>query len=146
MYTRSSFGSYYPINSIIHRLNPLIKIINFLIAVLLIIITNSVVVTYSLLLFIVIMMLLSKVPYKYYFDTFWHLRYIYLLIGVICYIFSVNALNTSVYIAKLVIIVEYLNIISYTTSPSENIWGIERLLSVFNYLYLPVSLLAAKIN
>ena len=29
MYSRNSFGSYYPVESMIHKLNPVIKIINF---------------------------------------------------------------------------------------------------------------------
>ena len=31
MYSRNSFGSYYPISSTIHKLNPIMKLINFII-------------------------------------------------------------------------------------------------------------------
>jgi len=47
---------------------------------------------------------------------------------------------------KLVILVEYINLLAYTTSPSESAYGIEKFLSLFNFLYLPVSKLAFKIN
>ena len=45
MYSRNSFGSYYPINSTIHRLNPVMKLINFVIAILILLLISLSVVT-----------------------------------------------------------------------------------------------------
>jgi len=146
MYSRNSFGSYYPIDSCIHRLNPVIKLINFIIVLLLIIFTSSFYINGFMFLLVIIMMLLSFVPIKYYLKTFWFLKYIYLLIAIICLYFGTTIETCLVYIAKLVIVVEYLNILSFTTSPSETIYGIEKFLSFFNFLYLPVSKLAFKLN
>ena len=146
MYTRESFGSFYPVDSIIHKINPIVKIINFLIAFILVILSNSPLVIGSLFIFVIIMMILSRVPLKFYLETFWHLRFIYLIIAILCVCFNTSVTLLIVYILKVVIVVEYLNIISYATSPSENIYGIEKFLSVFNFLYLPVSSFATKIN
>ena len=41
MYSRNSFGSFYPIDSSVHRLNPVIKLIDFLIIIFLVIFCNS---------------------------------------------------------------------------------------------------------
>ena len=57
MYSRNSFGSYYPVNSIIHKLNPVIKLFNFLIVIVLIILSNSIYLNSFILGLLIIMML-----------------------------------------------------------------------------------------
>ena len=47
---------------------------------------------------------------------------------------------------KITSVVEYLYIITYTTSPSESAYGIEKFLSFFNIFNLPISLLSFRIN
>ena len=146
MYSRNSFGSYYPIDSTIHRLNPIIKLINFIIIIILLLVTNSIYINSFIFVLVIIMMLLSFVPFKYYFNTFYSMRYIYILIAFICAYFGKSLSLCLVYMMKLISVVEYLNILAYTTSPSESIYGIEKFLSFFNFLYLPVSKIAFKIN
>ena len=146
MYSRNSFGSYYPIDSCMSRLNPVIKLINFLIIVLLVIFSMSTYVNIFMLMLVIIMMLLSFVPIKYYLSTFYSLRYVYVLIMLLCYYFHTSLEECIVYMSKVVVVVEYLNILAYTTSPSESIYGIEKFLSFFNFLYLPISNIAFKIN
>ena len=146
MYSRNSFGSFYPVDSAIHRLNPVVKLILFLLAVFLIIATNSLYIHLFLLSLIIVMMLLSYVPVKYYFRTFWFLRYIYIIIAFASAYFNKSLELTCVYMLKIIIVVEYLNILAFTTSPSETIYSIEKLISPFNFLFLPVSKLAFKIN
>ena len=146
MYSRNSFGSYYPIDSPIHRLIPVVKLINFIILILLLILCNSLTIHIFALLLLVIMILLSLVPYRYYFDTFWSLRYIYIIIAFICLYFEQSLDVCFVWLIKLVCVVEYLSLIAYTTSPSESAYGIEKFLSFFNFLFLPVSKFAFKLN
>ena len=90
MYSRNTFGSYYPVNSIVHRLNPIIKLINFIIILVLSIISNSIYINSFILILVFILILLSYVPFKYYIDTIWSLRYIYILIAFICAYFGTN--------------------------------------------------------
>lgn len=146
MYSRNSFGSFYPVDSAVHRLNPVIKLFNFVIVLIILIITKSLYIHLFILALLLIMMILSYVPFRYYMKTFWSLRYIYILMAFIFAYFNFSLQDTLVYIMKLVIFVEYLNILSYTTSPSESAYGIEKFLSLFNFLMLPVSKLAFKIN
>lgn len=146
MYSRNSFGSFYPINSVIHRLNPVMKLINFIICILILILSSSIYVNGFVLIFIFIMILLSYVPFRYYLNTIWSLRYIYILIAFLCLYFDLELTDCFCYIFKLTSFVEYLNLLAFTTSPSESIYGIEKFLSFFNFLYLPVSKLAIKIN
>lgn len=62
MYSRNSFGSYYPINSTIHRLNPVMKLINFVIAILILLLSNNLQINIFVLALTFVMMLLSYVP------------------------------------------------------------------------------------
>jgi len=146
MYSRNSFGSYYPIDSIIHKLNPLAKLINFLICIIVLILSNTLYIHIFLLVFVILMALLSLVPFRYYFNTFWFLRYVYVIMAVIMAYFDKNIDLYFVYVSKIVILLEYLNILAFTTSPSESIYAIDRFLSLPNFLYLNVSVLAFKIN
>lgn len=146
MYSRNSFGSFYPVDSSVHRLNPVVKLFNFIIAILLMILSDSLYINLFLFSLVLCMELLSFVPFKYYFRTFWSLRYIYILIVFICAYFRLSMIDAFTYLIKLITIVEYLNILAYTTSPSESAYGIEKFLSYFNFLYLPITKFAFKIN
>ena len=146
MYSRNSFGSYYPINSTIHRLNPVMKLINFVITILVLLLSNNLQINLFVLTLTFVMMLLSYVPFKYYFNTFWSLRYIYLFLIFFLYFLGVNFNDTVCYLIKIVVIIEYLNVLAFTTSPSESAYGIEKFLSYFNFLYLPITKFAFKVN
>ena len=146
MYSRNSFGSYYPIDSCVHRLNPVIKLINFIVIILLLLLTTSTYINMFMLMLVIIMMLLSFVPFKYYLNTLYSLRYVFVVIMLLCYYFNTTLELCLVYMSKVVVFVEYLNILTYTTSPSESIYGIEKFLSAFNFLYLPLSSFSFKVN
>ena len=146
MYSRNSFGSYYPISSTIHKLNPIMKLINFIITILVLLLSNNLQINIFILVLTIIMMLLSYVPFKYYFNTFWSLRYIYLFLIFFLYSLGISFNDTVCYLIKLIVVIEYLNILAFTTSPSESVYGIERFLSMFNFLMLPVNKIAIKIN
>ena len=146
MYSRNSFGSFYPVDSSVHRLNPVVKLFNFIVAILLIILSDSLYINLFLFSLVLCMELLSFVPFKYYFRTFWSLRYIYILILFICAYFRLSITESFIYIIKFITTVEYLNILAFTTSPSESAYGIEKFLSYFNFLYLPITKFAFKIN
>ena len=133
MYSRNSFGSFYPVDSSVHRLNPVVKLFNFIVAILLIILSDSLYINLFLFSLVLCMELLSFVPFKYYFRTFWSLRYIYILILFICAYFRLSITESFIYIIKLITAVEYLNILAFTTSPSESAYGIEKFLSYFLY-------------
>ena len=146
MYSRNSFGSFYRVDSSVHRLNPVVKLFNFIVAILLIILSDSLYINLFLFSLVLCMELLSFVPFKYYFRTFWSLRYIYILILFICAYFRLSITESFIYIIKFITTVEYLNILAFTTSPSESAYGIEKFLSYFNFLYLPITKFAFKIN
>ena len=146
MYSNASFGSFYPVSSTIHRLNPIVKLINFILMILILLLTSSKEIHSFLFIYVLVTILLSYVPIKYYFNTFYSLRYVYLIIAFICYYLGLDFTTYLVYTSKLVIFVLYLNVIVFTTSPSETIYSIEKFLSLFNIFNLKVVKLATKIN
>lgn len=146
MYSKNSFGSFYPVDSALHRLNPIVKILNFVIAVVILIISSNLQVNLFLLGLVIIMCLLSFVPTKFYFNSFYSLRYIFIFIIILCYFFGLSLETACVYIIKVVVVVEYLFVIIYTTSPSELNYGIEKLLNVFNILGLNMARVAVKVT
>ena len=146
MYFRNYYGSFYPVSSSIHKLNPIVKLINFIIMLLLLILSNGREIHLFMFIYVVVIILLSYVPLKYYFNTFYSLRYIYLIIAFICAFMGLSFAGYLIYVSKLIIFVLYLNVIVFTTSPSETIYSIEKFLSLFNIFNLKVVKIATKIN
>lgn len=146
MYSKNSFGNFYPVDSSIHRLNPVVKFINFILTIVLICITMSLRIHIFLIVLVIVMLLLSFVPTRFYFKSFYSLRYIYILIAFICASFGLSLEVTIVYLLKLIIIVEYLNLIIYTTSPSELNYGMEKIVRTFNIFGFNISTLIVDIT
>ena len=110
MYFRNYYGSFYPVSSTIHKLNPIVKLINFIIMLLLMILSDSREIHLFMFIYVVVIILLSYVPLKYYFNTFYSLRYVYLIIAFICYYLGLDFTTYLVYTSKLVIFVLYLKL------------------------------------
>lgn len=146
MYTRSAFGAYYPVDSVIHSLNSVLKLINFLIVILLLFLTNSLYVVLFILMLVIIMILQSRVPLYNYFNAFYGLRYVYLILAFVCAYFNISFEGYLIYALKIIIFFEYMSILAYTTSPSETIYAISKFLSLFNIFYLNVNSFAFTLN
>lgn len=145
MYSRNTFGDFYPIESVLHRINPVVKFISFLISIILIVGTNSLELHVFLIVLIFIMMMFSNVPMKFYFNTLYSLRFIWIFL---LFFFASLAFSLELCIAyfiKIIVVLEYLNIIIYTTSPSELFYGIESVFLPFNIFYFNLSRLALTI-
>lgn len=146
MYSKNSFGAFYPVDSALHRLNPVVKLLNFIVAMTLLIISSNLQVNLFLLALVIIMCLLSFVPTRFYFKAFYSLRYIYIFILIFCYFLGFSLETTVIYLLKTTIIVEYLFVLIYTTSPSELNYGIEKILNAINILGLNMAKVAIRIT
>ena len=129
MSNSSLVGSYYPTKSLIHCINPLIKIISTLIIILAIFINNNIYLSLMILLFIVLISLISKLPYNIYLKVLYGLKYIILFTIIIYLLFNYDILNTIVIVLRLYSIVLYTTIITMTTTHKEMTRGIEMFLS-----------------
>lgn len=146
MYSKNSFGNFYPIDSSLHKLNPIIKILNFIIAVIVLIMSKSIEINIFLLTLVIILALLSFVPFRFYFKSIYSLRYIYIIVVFLCLLFGFNFEIAIVYLMKIISVVLYLFVLIYTTSPSELNYGIEKILNFFNVLGLNMARVAIKIT
>ncbi len=141
------FTSFYPVNSSIHKLNPVIKILCFLL-MLVPIIASSDISLHLIMLFAVIYLLYSsKVPFRFYFDTVYSLRFILLIVVLLLAFKDFYMENAACIIIKIVLVMLYLSMMFYTTSPSELKYGIEKILSPFNLFNINISpLINASVN
>lgn len=146
MYTRTNFGSFYPVDSVLHNLNSVAKIFNFLIVILSLILCDSLYIMLLLLIFVVILMFLSYVPIRYYFNTFYSLRYLYIGLALVCAYIGYSLNDYLLLMVKIIIFFEYVNILTFTTSSSESVYAIEKFLNLFNIFYLDVTPAAFSIN
>ncbi len=145
MFSRNSFGDFYPVNSSLHKVNPIIKFLCFLISLIILIGTNSLELHSFNLALIFIMMLFSNVPIKFYFNSLYSLRFILIFLLFLFAALSFSLELSLVIFMKIIIIIEYLNIIIFTTSSSELIYGIENLLYPFNILNFNLKRLALSL-
>lgn len=146
MYSKDSFGNYYPIDSAIHRMNPLVKILNFILIVVITIISKNLYTHVFTLGLIIILMLLSFVPFIFYFNGFYKFRYIYIIMVITCFLSGISLENTLMYIIKIIVIIEYLFILVYTTTTNELVVGIRKLLFPLRLVFVNTQLLAIFIT
>ena len=136
MYTNGLFGQFYHVKSLMHDINPSVKIICFFLALLIIFFTNSFVLNLFLLIMSILMMLLTKVPIRNFLRIIYSFRYIYLLILIIFGLSDVELSIMFTYIMKVIIVLMYISLISFTTSTSELSYGIEKVIEPFNIFNL----------
>lgn len=132
MYSKGIFGQFYPVKSLMHKINPSVKLVCLLLTILLISFSTDLVMHLFLLTLVILMILLTKVPFKNFFNLFYSLRYLYVLVIVLGAIFTLDIEVVLTIILKIIIVFEYIALISYTTSVSELNYGILIILEPFN--------------
>lgn len=145
MQSNKYFGSFYPVNSSIHRLNSVVKLICLFLFLIPMIGSVSLKLHVVVLFFIVMLMYTSNVPLRFYFNMLYGLRYIYIIILFALASKGLSMENAVVVLIKISAFIEYLALIFYTTSPSELKYGIEKSLSPFNLFNLNLGRLSNKI-
>lgn len=142
MINKYNIGNYYLKDSVIHKLNPILKIICLFIMIISVVISNSFIDFSIILIYLVIIMLFSKIDIKIYLKNIYTLRVFIIFIIIINLIFGVGIVNTIFRIIYLVLISA---ILTLTTAPMEITYGLERVLSVFNKI-LPINDIALTIT
>ena len=134
MYSRNVFGNYYPVDSIIHKLNPVMKFINFLMFLMVVCLSGSLYLHLFMFGNILIMTLLSNVPFSYYFNTIYSARYFYVLITIICALLGINLNILLMLLLKIIVFMMYLALMLYTTSITEIVYAVNKIIFPFNIL------------
>ncbi len=130
------FGSFYPIESKIHRLNPVIKLIILFILIISIIASNEIKLHILMLFYVIVLLYYSKVPFRFYFNMVYGLRYIYIILLFLLASHGLTLEFTIILLLKINIILLYLSLLFFTTAPSVLKYGVEKILTPFNILNL----------
>lgn len=145
MFNKYSIGNYYLKDSIIHKLNPVFKIISLFLSIISVLISNSLIDFITLFIFILIIMLLSKIELKIYLKNIYTLRIFIIFIIIINLIFKVSIVDSLYMILKIIYLVILSAILTLTTPPTEITYGLERVFRIFNKI-LPVNSIALTIT
>ena len=81
----------------------------------------------------------SKVPLRFYFDTVYGLRYVYIIFIFLLASKGLYLESAIVILIKILSLLLYLSLLFYTTSPSELKYGLEKLFTPFNLFNINVA-------
>lgn len=143
MLNEMCIGRYYSKNSKIHQMNPVSKIISFLLIILLIIVSSDII------LIVPVMLLLftisaSHIPKRLYLETLNNIKTILILLLIFFLIFG--PLTSVVLTIKITSIILFLTILTLTTPTTEIIYGLEKVLYPLNRFKIKTNVLALNIG
>ena len=144
MLNRYSIGNYYMKDSIIHRLNPIFKIISLLLCLLSLIFINSIIDFIIIFGFIFVIMLLSKIDLKIYFKNIYTLK-IFIIILLVFNLIFFGIISTVYLLFRISFFILLSALLTLTTPPTEIIYGLESIFRVFNRV-IPVNKIALGIT
>ena len=138
-------NQYYNTNSIIHKLNPLCKIICILIFTFLVLFTNNIILLSLLLVLVFYLIYLSYVPIDLYLNNIKYLIPFIIFIFIINLLFS-NVLSGISSIIKLILFILYSSLLIYTTKQNDLIYGLKKFLSPLKLFGIDTSSLALTLS
>ncbi len=128
------FGNYYNIKSDIHSMNSIFKLICLLIYSILLFLINDIILITMMSSLLLILIYISNVEIKLYFVILKNILPLILFIFIINILFGLPVIDTIISITKVLLIVLYASMISFSTTPKEMTKGIEKIikpLSIF---------------
>ena len=138
-------NKYYNTESIIHNINPLIKIIFVLIFTFLCLLSNNLLFLILLLFLLILIIYVSNVPRNLYINNLKFILPMMVFIFIINLIFS-NIYMTIISIIKLVLFILYSQVLLYTTKPNDITYGLENLLLPLKVFNINASSIALTIS
>ena len=146
MLNKVMIGRYYPINSLVHKMNPLAKIICVLLFIIMIFFTFDVRFNIVLAILLILMLFNTKIPANIYIKTVLSIKWLLLFILIINIIIGSNLQVTIITVLRLIYIVLYTSILTLTTPPTEITYGLEKLFSPLRLIGIPVNKMALSIS
>ena len=146
MLNKIMIGRYYPVNSKVHKMNPLAKIICILLFIVMIFFTYDIRFNVIISVLLILMLLNTKVPMKIYIKTILSIKWLLLFILIINLILRTNLQVTIITALRLVYIVLYTSILTLTTPPTEITYGLEKFFSPLRLIGIPVNKMALSIS
>ena len=146
MLNKIMIGRYYPINSLVHKMNPLAKIICVLLFVIMSFFTFDLRFNALLLVLLMLMICNTKVPFDIFFKTILSIKWLLLFILMINLVVGSNLEVTIITMFRLIFVVLYTSILTLTTPPTEITYGLEKLFSPLKIIGIPVNKMALSIS
>lgn len=146
MLNNVAIGRYYSINSPVHSLNPIIKIIGTLLFIISVFFADTLTSNLGLFFMVTFMVVLSKVPSSVYFKTLKSLRGLLIALFIINIIMGVGVKETAIIAVRLIFIVIYTSMLTLTTSPTEITYGLEKVFSPLKIIKIPVNKMALSLS
>ena len=146
MLNKIMIGRYYPINSLVHKMNPLAKIICVLLFIIMSFLTFDI--RFNAMLFVLLMLMVcnTKVPFDIYFKTLFSIKWLLFFILIINLIVGSNLSVTIITMFRLIFVVLYTSILTLTTPPTEITYGLEKLFLPLKLIGIPVNKMALSIS
>lgn len=145
MVNKYNIGNYYLKDSIIHKLNPVLKILCLIFSVISIIVSDDILSFILLGLYLLIIMFLSKIELKIYLKNIYTIRLFIVFIIIINLIFKISIISSIYMIITLIYLILLSAILTLTTPPMEITYGLEKTFRIFNKI-LPVNQIALSIT
>lgn len=127
-------GKYHNTNSIIHKINPFIKLLLTLTYVIFIMLIENIYAYITLTFILLLFILFTKVPLKQYYKRLKGLYVLILSIIIINIIFKTQYISTILMIMKIILILMYTSILTMTTTTIELTKSLEQLLYPLKYI------------
>lgn len=138
-------GRYYLKDSVVHKLNPIFKILSLIIMIISIFFIDSAIDLVMLLFYLLLSIAYSDINIKVYLKNIYSIRVFLIFIFIIDLIFFTSFDRIIFDLFKVTFIVLYSSILTLTTAMTEITYGIERLLKPLNRL-VPVNDIAMIIS
>jgi len=145
MFDNFKIGNYVVGDSLIHRLSPVLKILSVIIMVISLFFINSYDDIIILGVYLLLVLVYSDIDIRVYLKNIYSTRIFLIFILVIDLIFTPFLDRIIIDLFKLIYIVMYTSVLTYTTGTTEITYGIERILRVFNK-YIPSNDIAMVIT
>jgi len=146
MFNEYKIDNYQSVESDIHNLNPVYKVISLFVVIISIFMISSLHDFMFCFLILLFILNLSNIPYKIYLKNVWNLRVLIIFIILINLIFRVSFYTTFITVFQIIMVVSYTTMITYTTAPMEIAYGLEKSLSFLNVLHIPVNKLSLSLT
>ena len=145
MLNNITLGKYYQRDSIVHKLNPVFKIISLIIMIINIFFIDSYIDIVMLSVYLLLVILYSNISIKTYLKNILGIKVFLIFILIIDLIFYTSIDRIIFDLFKMIFIIIYSSILTYTTVLTELTYGIEEILKPLNRI-LPVSDIAMIIT
>jgi len=142
---KTMIGKYIPIDSKIHKMNSISKIICLLLFLILLLF-DDIILLILLTVLCFVMMLLSKVQIKLYLKSISGLKPLIIFIIIITLLFESSWYLAITSTVKIILGVIYTMILTYTTSKSEITYGFEQVFKPLSLLKIPVKKMSLSLT